>query len=145
MKFTRHTIFKKKENSPLNTNVPTIVSEGTKIEGNIICEGIVQVDGTVKGDINCQNLFIGEKGFVKGAVNASEVELYGKLKGKVLVGKMFIAKTASLIGDVSHESLAIEPGAHVEGHCRRVNEPIKAEQGKEDLLITDETKSKSKK
>ena len=145
MKIMKTTLFNKKTKTSVRSSVPTIISEGTTVDGNIVCDGIVQVDGTVKGDINCDNLFIGQDGYVKGAVNASEIELYGKLKGKVLVGKIFISKTATLVGDVSHESLAIEPGAHIEGHCRMVNEPIRAEQGKEDLLLTDETKSKSKK
>jgi cytoskeletal protein CcmA (bactofilin family) len=25
-----------------------------------------------------------------------------------------------MIGDILHESLSIEPGAHIEGHCRRI-------------------------
>ncbi len=143
MKFAKYTVFKSKEEK--KSLVPTIISEGTNISGDIICDTTVQVDGAVKGDINCNSLCIGVNGSVDGAVNAENVELYGKLKGKVLAVKMFIAKTATLKGDVSHESIAIEPGAIVEGHCRRVNEPIKAGQGKEDLLLTDETKSKSKK
>jgi cytoskeletal protein CcmA (bactofilin family) len=35
---------------------------------------------------------------------------------------VFLASTARMAGDVEHESLAIEPGAYIEGHCKRITE-----------------------
>ena len=35
---------------------------------------------------------------------------------------MSLAKTAHVVGDILHEALAIEQGAFLEGHCRRLNE-----------------------
>jgi cytoskeletal protein CcmA (bactofilin family) len=32
-----------------------------------------------------------------------------------------LAKTAKLIGDVVHQTLAVEPGAFFEGQCRRID------------------------
>ena len=36
--------------------VPSIISENTKIAGDIISKGIVHVDGRVEGDITCEEL-----------------------------------------------------------------------------------------
>ena len=44
--------------------VPSIISENTKIAGDIISKGIVHVDGRVEGDITCEELVIGLKGAV---------------------------------------------------------------------------------
>ena len=37
---------------------------------------------------------------------------------------VFLASTARMSGDVEHESLAIEPGAYMEGHCKRITETV---------------------
>lgn len=120
--------------------VPTIISEGSAVQGDIFSEGIIHIDGRVEGDITCTELVIGLKGCVCGSVNTQTLHLYGTLQGKAMVDKLFIAKTAKLVGDVTHNSIAIEPGAYIDGHCIRAGAPIPAEQGKPDLLITDASK-----
>lgn len=122
--------------------VPTIISENTRIDGDIISKGIIHVDGRVEGDITCEELVIGLKGAVIGTVSANNLHLYGLLQGKAAVDKLFVAKTAKLLGDATHNSIAIEPGAYIDGHCIRSGAPIPAEQGKPDLMITDATKKK---
>ena len=122
--------------------VPTIVSEGSTVKGDIISEGIIHIDGRVEGDITCEELVVGLKGGVSGSVNTKTLHLYGMLQGKASVDKLFIAKSAKLIGDVTHNSIAIEPGAYVDGRCMRVGAPIPAEQGKPDLMLVDKRKAK---
>lgn len=120
--------------------VPSIVSENTRIQGDIISNGIIHIDGMVEGDITCDELVIGLKGSVDGTVNVQSLHLYGTLQGKANVEKLFIAKTAKLLGDATHASIAIEPGAYIDGRCIRVGSPIQAEQAKPDLLLVDGTK-----
>lgn len=125
-------------------SVPSIVSENTQVQGDIISSGIVHIDGQVEGDISCEELVIGIKGVVKGAVTAKNINLYGCLNGKASAENLFIAKTAKLIGDACHVTIAIEPGAYIDGHCMRQGGPIPAEQGAPSLMIADSS-SKSKK
>lgn len=103
-------------------SVPSIVSADLSIEGNLVSSGEVQVDGNVHGDIRCKALIVGIKGQVIGEVNAQTVRLHGSVKGTVRAKSVFLASTARMAGDVEHESLAIEPGAHMEGHCKRITE-----------------------
>ncbi len=123
--------------------VPSIISENAKLQGDIISEGIVHIDGHVEGDISCDELVIGVKGSVIGSVNANNLQLYGVLNGKAAVDTLFIAKTAKLIGDATHNTIAIEPGAYVDGRCMRVGAPIPAEQGKPDLMLVDRRSKKA--
>ncbi len=125
-------------------SVPSIVSENTQVQGDIISSGIVHIDGQVEGDISCEELVIGIKGVVKGSVTAKNINLYGCLNGKASAENLFIAKTAKLIGDACHVTIAIEPGAYIDGHCMRQGGPIPAEQGTPSLMIADGS-SKSKK
>ncbi len=97
--------------------VPSIVSANTKVLGNISSKGIIHIDGKVEGDVTCEELIIGVKGSVVGSVIANNLQIYGLLQGKAKVDSLFIAKTAKLIGDATHNSIAIEPGAYIDGHC----------------------------
>ena len=120
--------------------VPSIVSENTKIKGDIMSDGIIHVDGHVEGDVACDELIIGVKGSVAGAVTANNLQLYGVLKGKALVDNLFVAKSAKLLGDAVHNTIAIEPGAYIDGHCIRQGGPIPAEAAKPDLMLVDKSK-----
>ncbi len=122
--------------------VPTIISENTRVNGDIISNAILHVDGHVEGDITCDELVIGSKGVVEGSVVVKSLQLYGTLNGKAAAEKIFIAKSAKLIGDATHVSIAIEPGAYIDGRCMRVGDPIPAEAAKPELLITDASKNK---
>ena len=124
--------------------VPSIVSENTKIIGNILSDGIIHVDGHVEGDVSCDELIIGIKGSVSGAITTNNLQLYGTLKGKALVDNLFIAKSAKLVGDAVHNTIAIEPGAYIDGRCMRQGDPIPAEAPKPDLMLVDKrNKNKS--
>lgn len=105
-----------------NKAVPSIVSANLAIEGNMTSTGEIQIDGSVNGDIRCKALIVGVKGSVNGEVVAQTVRLHGAIKGMVRAKSVFLASTARMAGDVEHESLAIEPGAYLEGHCRRLTE-----------------------
>ena len=125
--------------------VPSIISENTNVKGDLISDGIIHVDGHVEGDISCEELVIGIKGSVFGKVTTNHLHLYGVLQGQAVVDQLFIAKTAKLLGDAVHNSIAIEPGAYIDGHCIRTGAPIPAEQSKPDLLITDRSSKKDDK
>ena len=85
-------------------------------------------------------LIIGIKGGVCGSVTTKNLQLYGALKGKAFVDNLFIAKSAKLIGDAIHNTIAIEPGAFIDGHCMRQGDPIPAEAPKPELMLVDKTK-----
>ena len=92
--------------------VPTIIGETTKVCGDINSNGI---------------LVIGVKGNILGTVKAQSMFLYGTLQGKATADSLFIANTAKLIGDATHNTIAIEPGAYIDGHCIRVQNKPAAE------------------
>ena len=96
--------------------VPSIISENTQVKGDIISNGIIHIDGHVEGDVTCDELVIGVKGTVIGSVNVTNLHLYGVLQGKATVDKLFVSKTAKLLGDATHNSIANEAGAYIDGH-----------------------------
>lgn len=103
---------------------PSIISAGLTVAGDLNSDGEIQVDGRVEGDIRCTSLVIGVAGEVVGEVRTSSMRLHGQLTGQVFAESVFMAATARMIGDIHHQSLAIEPGAYLQGMCRRSDDEI---------------------
>ena len=81
----------------------------------------MHIDGSFKGTINCEELVIGIRGKLEGEIKAEKLYVYGELLGKAVVDSLFIAGSAKLKGDVTHSSIAIEPGAYIDGSCIRAD------------------------
>ena len=101
-------------------STPSIISSDVRIVGDLQSQGEVQVDGTIDGDIRTQTLLVGEGAQITGEIVADTVIIRGSVTGQVKARSVELAKTARLIGDILHEDLAIETGAFLEGHCKRV-------------------------
>lgn len=98
------------------TTIPlSVIGPDVRIVGDIITQGEMQIDGQVEGDISCQRLVVGEGARITGAVNADIVRVHGHLDGKIVANSVFIAKSAQVMGDLTHETLEIEAGGHLEG------------------------------
>jgi len=90
------------------------------ITGDVLSEGEVQIDGSVNGDIRCNDLLIGETADVRGEIFAEKIRVHGRIDGQIKARSVTLAKTAHMLGDILHENLAIEEGAFLEGHCKRM-------------------------
>ena len=108
--------------APRQPTVPSILSADLRLTGDVAADGDVQIDGSVEGDVKCQTLTVGESGSVTGEIHAETVRIHGKVTGQIFGRSVFLSKSARMVGDVTHESLAIEPGAYMEGHCRHMDE-----------------------
>ena len=126
--------FNRGNNSPVP--VPSIISYGTKIKGDILGGDVVHIDGRLEGNICCEELVIGVKGQVAGQVKAKTLSLYGTLQGTAEAENLFIAGSARLIGDALHNSGAIEPGAYIEGRCIRLQKKTApAEKNDKEVIV----------
>lgn len=123
--------------------VPSIISDNTQLTGNLSSSGIVHVDGKLTGDVSCEELVIGIRGVVKGHVNAEKLHIYGVLEGTANVDSLFIAKSAKLVGDASHITIAIEPGAFIDGRCIRKSSSEKALENKSPELLLEHNGKKA--
>lgn len=98
----------------------SVINVDLRVTGDLVSESDVQVDGSVNGDIRTRNLTIGQHGEVRGEIVADKVRICGAVIGQVRARDVSLSDTARMMGDILHESLSIEPGAHIEGHCRRI-------------------------
>ncbi len=116
---------------PTKPAAPSLISGDLKIVGDLNSDGEIQVDGTIEGDIRTKSLLVGETADIKGEIVADTVRVHGRINGQIKARAVLLSKTAHVVGDIMHEDLAIETGAFLEGHCKRMVLPV--EKAKSDL------------
>lgn len=102
-------------NAARKPKATTLIAENMTIEGGIIGDGELQVDGVVRGDIKVAKLTIGESGCVEGSIMAESVENRGRIVGTVTAKQVRLYASAYVDGDITHEQLAMEIGAFFQG------------------------------
>jgi cytoskeletal protein CcmA (bactofilin family) len=95
------------------------ILSGTMITGDIVCDGNIRIDGTLKGNLQAKGkVVIGPSGLIDGELNCQNADISGTVRAKVTVAEQLTLKaTAKLSGDISTNKLAIEPGANFTGAC----------------------------
>lgn len=113
-----------KQSTKLNGDVQNqdinIISEGTKIKGDIIASGDIRIDGELIGNISAKGrLVVGPNGKINGEVNCNNIEISGTIKGKVNASELMNMKSTSQIeGDIVVGKLSVEPGSVFSGTCK---------------------------
>jgi len=109
-----------------------IISEGTKIKGDVIANGDIRIDGELLGNISAKGrLVIGPKGKIEGQIICNNIEISGYVKGKVTASELINMKsTSQIIGYIVAGKLSVEPGSLFSGTCvmngtKPLNEPEK--------------------
>jgi cytoskeletal protein CcmA (bactofilin family) len=116
-----------------STGKNCLISEGTVITGDIVSEdsvtvagsvkgsltikGAVHISGSVKGDVSGENVTL-DSGSIEGNVTASgyvQLERDAAIRGNVNAKDVRIKIGATIIGDITAESNAMEAGAVLQG------------------------------
>ncbi len=92
---------------------------GTEIEGVIVSDSNIRIDGTVKGTITAKGrLVVGSTGRIDGDIICENADIEGAINGNISVnGILTLKATARLECDIMTKKLAIEPGAVFSGKC----------------------------
>lgn len=119
------------------SGAPSILSSGMEVTGDIVSDGEVQIDGHLAGDIKCAKLTVGEAGRINGSVVADDCLVHGEVIGQIKANSVTLSRSSRVEGDVLHDTLAIEPGARLDGRCRRLDALEADDDPKLDLVVTD--------
>jgi len=98
----------------LNSLVP-----GTVIEGTVRSENDIRVDGTIKGNLQCDaKVIIGPTGRVEGEVMCKNAVIEGAFDGTITVSELLnIRESANISGDVTTDKLIVQSGATFNVSC----------------------------
>jgi cytoskeletal protein CcmA (bactofilin family) len=109
------------QHQPKGSNVPSIISADMVIRGDLSGTGDLQIEGKVYGRVDVGHLILAESGLVEGEIAAKAARISGVLVGTMQAGTVTLTSTARVQGDITHDVLAIEAGAQLEGQCRRIS------------------------
>jgi cytoskeletal protein CcmA (bactofilin family) len=114
------------------TNQPMInmISEGTRIKGELASKTDVRIAGTVDGEIHAEGkCIITNSGTVKGNISADEADISGSVNGEIKVStRLILRKSAKVTGNIHAKSFLVEEGAFFEGTCRMSEKPLENRQ-----------------
>ena len=98
----------------------TLISAGTILNGDIISETDLRIDGTIKGNIKCSSkIIIGSTGFVDGNIEGANADITGKVKGNIVVKEFLqLRGECNVTGNLSAAKLQIDPTATFNGQCQ---------------------------
>ena len=95
----------------------TVVALGATMTGALRGDGVIQVEGTVEGEIDLQGaVIIAPTGLIKGPITADVVRIAGRVEGPVFAReRLLLQKTGSLEGDMTTPALEVEDGGRLNG------------------------------
>ena len=97
----------------------TVIAKDMILTGSLRGEGVVQVEGTVEGELNLKGaVIVAPTGLVKGPVTADVIRVAGCVEGTVSAReRLLLEKTGSVEGDASTPSLEVMDGGRLNGRC----------------------------
>ena len=102
-----------------------VIAKGLKIVGSVTAEGLLWVYGSINGELHCTSLVIDRAAHISGTVAAERVVVDGKVEGPIQGGEIVLKSRAQVVGDIHHQSLAIESGAFFDGRSCKFAETDK--------------------
>ena len=111
---------------PSEAQVMSLLSQGTKFNGNIESSAAMRIDGEVDGDIiSTDKLVLGINAIITGSVEAAEVVIGGMIHGSVRARKtLLLQSTGKIEGDIRAREIQIEKGGFFKGECDMKDESL---------------------
>ncbi len=112
---------KKMNSSDSQESFDTLIGSATRIEGRMVVNKSIRLDGTIEGSIesskdNQVTVAIGHTGLVHGDVRAHRVLVNGQVDGNIYAReKCELHETSKVKGDIHYGLLGIEHGAEILG------------------------------
>lgn len=103
----------------LDSNKPSVISEGFSLVGDITAQGVLHVEGMIKGTVTTEAVNIGITGAVEGKIQCNSLQIKGAFVGEARCNELVIASKARVRGNITYETLSIQRGAYVEGELAR--------------------------
>ncbi len=99
---------------------PTILSNDLEIQGDLISQGLIEIEGKVKGVIKGNSVIIREDGLVEGEIIAQNLNIRGKFQGNIRARSISVSSKAAINGNIEYSTLCVEDGASIDGQFKKI-------------------------
>ncbi len=111
-------MFAKDVSSAGEAKLNSIIGKGSKCEGEIVVAGGLKIDGTFKGKIKADSVFVGKEAVIEATVDTNVAVVGGKIRGDVTARESLeLQAKAELIGNVKTKNLIVGESAILDGYC----------------------------
>ena len=118
----------KSEEKKLENSKNLIIGEEVKITGSINANNEVTLQGTIEGDIECNNLTIKKSGNIKGKIITESMIVEGKVEGETNVNALLNIKSdGQVIGKIFYNEIIIDKGGKIDGEINQREKDNKQE------------------
>lgn len=95
----------------------TIIAAGTRLVGELGCNGVVKVEGMVVGSVRAdKQVLVARGGTVEGDLEAPDVVVGGVVQGSVTGAERVEVQTGAAVhGDITTRRLIVQEGGEVNG------------------------------
>ena len=100
----------------------SIIARDLSLTGNLICEGVLEIEGKISGDIYGNIVTLRESASVTGNIIGRIVNIRGEFNGIIKGERINISGKANIKGTLEYLSLCVEDGATIQGDLKRVSE-----------------------
>ena len=109
----------KKEKIKEPTGELNVLGEGTTIQGSLVSNGDLRIDGKVNGNVTTQGkCVLGASGAIIGDIKAKSCDISGNVTGNIkVVDTLFIKASGIINGDITTTKIVIEIGGQLNGSC----------------------------
>lgn len=109
-----------RERGPVRDNNLSIIAPGMRIAGDLTTDGVVKIEGTVKGSIRArQQILVAKGGTVEGDLYSREAIIGGKVLGGIYADERVEVQPGSTVnGDITAQRIVVQEGGEVNGHVR---------------------------
>lgn len=94
---------------------PSIISEGFELIGDLVSNGVVHVEGSVKGKLSLSTVTIGSKGSVEGTIECETLHIKGHFKGVAHCHDLSLSTDAEVDGQIHYSQMAVQRGGRLTG------------------------------
>jgi cytoskeletal protein CcmA (bactofilin family) len=94
-----------------------VVGEGVAISGEFSVPGRAVVNGSIVGDLQADELLVGESGKITGSVRVRKADIHGETHEKLSASELLtIRVTGRVNGNISFGGIEIERGGLMQGY-----------------------------
>jgi len=109
----------KKFEDNLDEQAETIIGPSAIIQGELISEGSIKIEGQLTGTIKTsETLIVSENAKITAEVEANSAVIGGEVQGHLKIsGRLVLLSTARVAADITCPTLKVEEGALFTGKC----------------------------
>ena len=121
-------------NTPGSSTGTNSIVTGTKIEGELVANSDIRIDGEIIGKLQCNGkVIIGSEGRFQGDIQCINAVIEGAFTGNLAVKELLnVRETAKINGEINTSKLIVQSGAIFNVTCIMGGQSLKKESRKID-------------